>query len=85
MATMKAETLAYARRLKAAGAADALAEEIAAGGPEGDTSTFATKSDIADLKIQIADMRADIFRQMWVMGGGIVALVVALDRLLPGG
>lgn len=85
MVTMKAETLAYARRLKEAGASEALAEEIAAGGPEGDTSALATKSDLAELKVQIADLRADLFRPLWILGGGIVALVVAFDRLFPGG
>lgn len=41
-----------------------------------DDTHLATKSDIAELK-------ADIFRQLWIMGIGITALVVTLIKLIP--
>ncbi len=38
----------------------------------------ATKSDIAEVKAEIANLRAEMFRALWIQGGGIVALIVGL-------
>lgn len=38
----------------------------------------ATKADIADLKVAIAALRADIYRQLWMMGVSLMAAMVAL-------
>ena len=44
------------------------------------------KTDIATLRTNIiAELRADIYGRLWVMGAGIVALTVALMKLLPAG
>ena len=37
----------------------------------------------ADLRAEIQSLRADIYRQFWVMGSGIVGVTVALLKLIP--
>ncbi len=37
-----------------------------------------TKSDIAEVKAEIANLRAEMFRALWIQGGSIVALIVGL-------
>ena len=50
------------------------------------TETVATKTDIAevkaDLKADIANLKAEVFRALWIQGGGIVALIIGLTKLL---
>ena len=84
------DTLAAARNLEAAGVTRAHAEAIAdtmrqaagAGHEE-----LATKADIdrleAATKADIANLRADVYRALWMQAGAIVAAVVALVKLLP--
>ena len=45
-------------------------------------SDLATKDVVVDVKADIANLRADMHRTAWVMGGGIVAATVILTRLL---
>ena len=40
---------------------------------------LATKSD---LKAEIAELKAEVFRALWIQGAGIVALIVGLTKLL---
>jgi F0F1-type ATP synthase epsilon subunit len=56
--TLHIDTLKFARALKEAGADERLAEAIAGGFASVDTSEFATKTDIAELKSEIAEVRA---------------------------
>ena len=65
---------------------------IAAGSPEDKAKAAAgsipadeyleTKEDIAGVKTEIANLRADMHRTAWVMGVGIVVLLSILNRLL---
>ncbi len=43
----------------------------------------ATKQDITSLKSDIAELKAEIYRAMWVQTGVIIGAVVALIKLLP--
>ena len=43
---------------------------------------LATKQDIADLKADSANLKAEVFRALWIQGAGIVALIVGLTKLL---
>ena len=44
------------------------------------------KADIekleASTKAEIANLKAEVFRALWIQGGGIVALIVGLTKLL---
>ena len=62
------DTLATARDLEAAGAGH---EELA------------TKTDIANLRADLAALEARMHRALWMQAGAIVAAVVALVKLLP--
>jgi hypothetical protein len=83
-ATLRIDTLKFAKRLTDAGLTREAAEAIVEGLSEADLSELATKSDIGELKTAISDLRADIYGRLWVMGVGIVGLTVALIKLLPG-
>ena len=83
-ATLRIDTLKFARSLTDAGLSREAAEAIAEGVAGADVSDLATKTDIAEVKAAIADLRADIGNRLWVMGLGIVGLTVALMKLLPG-
>ena len=69
--TMGFDTLAYARRLKEAGVSDEQAEAHAEAVRAAMTHGVATKADLADL-------RADIYRALWIQGAGLVAIIVGL-------
>ena len=43
---------------------------------------LATKQDVADLKADSANLKAEVFRALWIQGAGIVGLVVGLTKLL---
>ena len=94
-ATLRIDTLKFARRLTDAGLTREAAEAIVEGLSEADLSELATKADITEVKLDIAglrgelkttiaDLRADIYGRLWAMGAGIVGLTVALIKLLPG-
>lgn len=70
------DTLKFARKLAEAGLDQKAAEAIAEGMAEADTSTLATKQDLAEFK-------ADLFRHLWIMAVGIVGLTVTLNKILP--
>ena len=65
------DTLAYARRLKEAGVSDKQAEAHAEAIRAAMTHGVATKADLADL-------RADIYRALWIQGASLVAIIVGL-------
>ncbi|GLK65230.1 MULTISPECIES: hypothetical protein [Paracoccus] len=71
------DTLKFARKLTDAGMDQKAAEAIAEGLAEADTSTLATKQDLAEFK-------AELFRHLWIMAAGIVGLTVTLIKVLPG-
>ena len=41
------------------------------------------KTEIAEFKVQMAHDFQALYRHLWLMGGGIVTLIVALLKLLP--
>jgi basic membrane lipoprotein Med (substrate-binding protein (PBP1-ABC) superfamily) len=74
------------KRLTAAGFSDAQAEALTAAVKNAvdiDLSNLATKTDIADLRREMADMKAELVR--WVVGVGFaqVATILAVLKLFP--
>lgn len=92
------DTLKFARRLTEAGMDPRHAEAIVDGLSDADTSDLATKTDIAEVRAEIADLRGELrtglaelrgelFRAMLIQSGTTVGLTVgltvALVKLLP--
>jgi hypothetical protein len=76
------------QRLTAAGFTDAQAEALTTAVREAvgiDLSNLATKSDIADVRREMAEMKAELVK--WVVGVGFtqVATILAVLRLFPSG
>jgi basic membrane lipoprotein Med (substrate-binding protein (PBP1-ABC) superfamily) len=74
------------KRLTAAGFSDAQAEALTAAVKNAvdiDLSNLATKTDIADLQREMADMKAELVK--WVVGVGFaqVATILAVLKLSP--
>lgn len=69
------DTLKLSRKLTAAGMDARAAEAIAEGLAEADTSSLATKADISEMK-------ADLYRHLWVLGVGIVGVSMAFNGLI---
>ena len=46
-----------------------------------DTDQLATK---ADLKANLAEFRADLYRALWIQGGAIVAIIAGFVTILSG-
>ena len=82
---LRIDTLAFARKLKEAGADERIAEAIAEGISAVDMSEFATKADLAALEVSLkaamANLKSDILR--WMFGAMAVqtALLVTLIKL----
>jgi hypothetical protein len=74
------DTLKFVRKLTGAGMEPAMAEAIVEGLAEADTSELVTKSD---LRAELAEVKAELFRFMLLQSIGIVGLTVALIKLLP--
>ncbi|MBU3031125.1 hypothetical protein [Paracoccus marinaquae] len=77
------DTLKFARKLADAGLDQKAAEAIAEGMAEADTSTLATRQDLAEVRRDMAEFKADLFRHLWIMAAGIVGLTVTLIKILP--
>ena len=71
MATAPFDTLRIAQALKAAGFDDDQSEAIVDAIRESLGGELATKSDLAEL-------RADIYRALWIQGGGLVMIITAM-------
>ena len=78
MATTTFDTRQAVRKLQAAGFAETQADAVVDTLAAAFSDTVATKADIADLKAEIANLRGEMFRALWIQGGGIVALIVGL-------
>ena len=73
------------RRLEAAGIETRQAEAIVSemrDAASSDLADFATKSDLAVLRADLAALEARMYRALWIQGGAIVAILTAL-RFLP--
>ena len=76
------------KRLTAAGFTDAQAEALTAAVKQAldiDLSNLATKSDITDVRREMAEMKAEVVK--WVVGVGFaqVATILAVLKLFPSG
>ena len=85
MATYTIDTHATIRQLEDAGMDSRQAEVVVAAISRSDAE-LATKSDlkaeIGTIRAEIADLKAEVFRALWIQGAGIVALIVGLTKLL---
>lgn len=77
------DTLKFARKLAEAGLDQKAAEAIAEGVAEADTSQLATKQDLAVLKTDLSEFKAELFRHLWITAAGVVGLTVTLIKILP--
>ena len=82
-AGLRIDTLKFVRKLTEAGMDRRQAEALADGPSELDASELATKTDIAEVRVEIRELKAEIFRAMLLQAGTIVGLTVALVKLLP--
>ena len=84
MSTRTFNTLTAARKLEAAGIqpeqAAAIADQLGIAATP-DLAELATKSDI---KSDIANLRAELYRALMFQSGAIIAATVALVKLIPG-
>ena len=78
MAASTFDTLAAADRLRDAGFDDGQARAIVEIHRDAETG-LATKADLHTLR---AELRADLYRALWIQGAGIIAILTAL-RFLP--
>ena len=77
--SLRIDTLAFAQRLKEAGADDRLAEAIAGGIGSADISDLATKADLAELKSELLKW---MFGAMAAQTALTVTLVVTLVKTI---
>ncbi len=93
MATLAFDTHKAVKLLREAGADEPLAEAVVATVGDAMGENVATKVDIAtvqrdiaslraELKTDIAELEARLYRQLWVMAAGIVGLTVSLTVAL---
>ncbi len=73
------DTLAFAQRLKEAGADERLAEAIAEGLGSTDISDLVTKRD---LDVKIAELKSELLKWMFGAMAAQTALIVALLKLI---
>ena len=77
--------LEAARDLEAAGVerkqAEAHAEALRRAATA-DRDELATKADLTELRADLAGLRTDLYRALWIQGGAIVAILTAF-RFLP--
>jgi len=84
VAAFQIDTLAYAKKLKNAGADERLAEAIVEGLTNADTSTLATKEDLRDtkdeLRGEIGEVRNEVrevkVELRWIKGIGSAILLL---------
>ena len=76
MSSVAFDTHEAVKTLTQAGAEESLAEAVVATVSNAMSENVATKADIAEL-------RADMYRQLWLTAAGVVAATVALVKLIP--
>ncbi len=88
MAITALDTHQTVKDLTAAGFTDAQAEALAYAlrqAQQVDLSDLATKTDIAELRREMAEMKAELIKWMGGLVLAAVGAIVALMKLLPGG
>ena len=81
MATAPFNTLRIAQALRDAGFDEKQSEAIVVAIQDSLGQNVATKADIEKVYTKIAELRADIYRALWILGGGLVMIMVALFTL----
>ena len=83
MAVSTFDTLRIANALKDAGFNDEQAKAIVVAIQDSLGDNVATRSDLSELatRVDLAELRADMHRSFWVLGGGLVMIMVALFTL----
>ncbi len=81
MATAPFDTLRIAQALRDAGFDDTQSEAIVNAIQDSLGQNVATKADIAEVNTKIVELRADIYRALWMQGAGFVMIMVALFTL----
>jgi hypothetical protein len=79
MNALHIDTLKLARKLATAGLDRGVAEALADGIGEIDTSDVATKADIAELKTDLAEIKSEILK--WMFGQTLLILGVVTTLL----
>ena len=83
MSTFAFDTHKAVKALKEAGFGDIQAEAVVATVGDAIGGDVATKGDVAALKTDIAEFKAEIYRHLSLMVAGIVGLTVTLVKLIP--
>ncbi|MCY4612855.1 MAG: hypothetical protein OXB94_04430 [Nitrospira sp.] len=90
MTTIAFDTYKAVKALKQAGFEEVQAEAVVATVGEAMGENVATKADMAEIRTEIAGLKADVasdfkvlYRHLWVMAASIVGVTVALVKLIP--
>ena len=90
MTSIAFDTYKAVKALKKAGFEEVQAEAVVATVGDAMAENVATKADIAEIRTEIAGLRADVaidfkvlYRHLWVMAASIVGVTVALVKLIP--
>ena len=70
----------YANKLRTAGFEDAQVETLIELAQESQPKDIVTGVELAR---QLSELKADLYKQLWLMGIGIVTLTVTLTKLIP--
>ena len=83
MATAPFDTLRIAQALRDAGFDEKQSEAIVSAIQDSLGENVATKSDVSELatKTGLLELRADMYRALWMQGGALVMIMVALFTL----
>ena len=81
--SVKTDTLRTAQTLTEAGVPERQAAAHARAIDEAMTDAANDLATRADLRNGLAELRADLYRALWIQGGVIIGVVVALIRLIP--
>ena len=86
MQTTAFDTLATANALKEAGFEETQAVAIVDALRHAVTEEVATKANLGELRAQLktdlSELRADLYRALWLQAAGIIGLTVALLKIL---
>ena len=90
MTSIAFDTYKAVKALKQAGFEEVQAEAVVASVGEAMGENVATKADMAEIRAEIAGLKADVasdfkvlYRHLWVMAASIVGVTVALVKLIP--
>ena len=76
---LQIDTLAFSKKLREAGADERLAGAIVEGITAADTSELATKSDLGEVKAEIADVKAELKAEIADVKAELKAEIRGLD------